>query len=44
MPSYRGKTALISRASTGIGAAFSHALAERGMNVVVVGRSHDALE
>jgi len=41
---YRGSTALITGASKGLGEVFADQLAARGMNLVLVARSLDALE
>ena len=41
---YKGSTALITGASGGLGEAFAEQLAERGSNLVLVGRSEDKLQ
>jgi len=43
MFTFKGKTALITGASSGLGLTFAHALAERGMNIILVARSAERL-
>lgn len=44
MKSLKGKTALITGASTGIGEAFAHELASRGCNLIITARTTHRLE
>ncbi len=44
MKSFKGSTALVTGASKGLGTAYAAELARRGANLVLVARSHDALE
>jgi short-subunit dehydrogenase len=43
MYAYRGKTALITGASAGIGEEFAHALAARGVGTILAARYEDKL-
>ena len=43
LPRFKGEWALVTGASYGIGAAYVHSLAKRGINVVLFARSEDKL-
>ena len=44
MKTIEGKTALVTGASRGIGSYIAHDLAKKGMNLILVARTVDAME